>query len=341
MNSVRLSVIVPVYNVEPYVERCLRSLLENQGLSSTEYEVIVINDGSPDNSRAIVESLQSEFPNLILINQENQGVSMARNNAMAIAKGRYMLPIDPDDYIVPHALRPALEQAEANNLDVLYCAFEIFDRSNHSIWRTDYSGLENQIDNGYDGYFAVRGPKVKDPDRSVAIFYKLDLLRKCEIQYPRDVPMLEDGLFLGLVFSVAQRVGYSDKDFYQRTTRPGSATQSGKWYKEETIKGYKNSLLKLKEYRNSNGRKASSSLLNHLQAKFTVLALDSFLMSLRIKGYFEFFDFLAHNSIKRIDITGLKRPYQDFSRYINLGSMTYLMARNRLLFSSLKNKIMS
>ena len=270
MSEIRLSIIVPVYKVEPHVERCLRSLLENQDLSPCEYEVIVTNDGSPDNSRAVVERLQQEFSNLILINQENQGVSMARNNAIAIAKGRYILPIDPDDYIVPHCILRALEQVKQNDLDILYCAFEIFDRNNKSIWRTDYSALENRIDDGYKGYFAVRGPKVKDPDRSWAMFYRLDLLKKKQIQYPRNVPMLEDGLFLGLLFSVAQRVGYSNQDFYQRTTRPGSATNSNSWTNDKTIDGY---LLALKSIDDFYPKSIDKTLLNHVKIKFTALYL--------------------------------------------------------------------
>ncbi len=339
MRSLRLSIIVPVYNVEAYVERCLRSLLEFQDLSTGEYEVIVTNDGSPDNSCSVVEKLQKEFSNLVLINQENQGVSMARNNAIKIAKGRYILPIDPDDYIVPHCLLPALEQVEQNDLDILYCAFEIFDVNEMSVWRTDYSALENRIDDGYEGYFAVRGLKVKDPDRSWAIFYRLELLQKYQIQYPKDVPMLEDGLFLGLVFSVAGRVGYSNHDFYQLTTRPGSATRSGKWYKEETISGYKNALLILKEHRKNYSVHASLNLLNHLQAKFTVLALDAYLMDLRFKCYFHFFNFLAKNEIKYIELEGVKGPYEKFSRKINQGGIVYLISKSNFLLTAIRFKI--
>ena len=272
MSEMRISIIVPVYNVEAYVERCLRSLLENQDLSPDEYEVIVVNDGSPDNSREVIERLQQEFINVVLIDQENQGVSMARNNAISIAKGRYILPIDPDDYIVPNSLLPALEYAEHNQFDILYCAFEIYDENDISIWRTDYSALDKRIDSGYDGYFAVRGPKVKDPDRSVAMFYQLDFLQQHQINYPKDVPMLEDGLFLGLVFSVAQRVGYWNKDFYQRTTRPESATNSNSWIKDRTIDGY---LLALKSIDKHYPQSKDNRVLNHLKVKFAALYLTA------------------------------------------------------------------
>ena len=77
----RLSIIIPMYNVASYVERCIRSL-ENQDIPKEDYELICINDGSPDNCKEIIVRLQKEFSNIILIDQENQGVSRARNNGV-------------------------------------------------------------------------------------------------------------------------------------------------------------------------------------------------------------------------------------------------------------------
>ena len=332
MSEIRLSIIVPVYNVEPYVERCLRSLLEHQDLSASAYEVIVTNDGSPDNSRAVVESLQQEFSNLILINQENQGVSMARNNAIAIAKGRYILPIDPDDYIVPHCILRALEQAEQYDLDILYCAFEIFDINEQSVWRTDYSALENQIDDGYKGYFAVRGPEVKDPDRSWAIFYRLDLLKKNHIQYPKDVPILEDGLFLGFIFSVAQRVGYSDQDFYQRTTRPGSATHSGKWHKNETIYGYYLALEHIVNVRKENSN-TNERLLNHVLVKFIFLGLDSHMARREIKKFYQFRNSITKLGMNKLPTDGVNDIYIRLASKLNRGNLYYVLTNWRKLLN--------
>jgi glycosyltransferase involved in cell wall biosynthesis len=247
MSKLRLSIIIPMYNVAPYVDRCLSSLA-NQDIPYDHFEIICVNDGSPDNCSEIVKRLQNEIPNIILIDQENQGVSMARNNAMAIAKGNYILPIDPDDYVVPNCLKKALEKAENEQLDVLYCAFEIFDENSKPIWRTNYSHLEQKIDSGYEGYFAVRGITVKDPDRSVAILYKRATLNEFEIRYPKDIPYLEDGLFLGKVFSVAKKVGYSNNDFYQRTTRIGSATHSNLYNTDNARRGFAMTLSILNEF---------------------------------------------------------------------------------------------
>ncbi|WP_375585606.1 glycosyltransferase family 2 protein [Cyclobacterium xiamenense] len=305
-----LSIIIPMYNVAPYVERCLRSLA-NQDIPNEEYEIICVNDGSPDRCREIVEELQREISNIVLLDQENQGVSVARNKAMARARGRYLLPIDPDDYLVPNCLKQALEQADRNSLDVLYCAFEIFDNHDRPIWRTDYAHLNRRIDNGCRGYFAVRGPKVKDPDRSWAILYKAELLRKFQIDYPRKVPYLEDGLFLGKVFSVASRVGYSDADFYQRTTRPGSATNSKLFYTEQAATGFLNALQDLASHRSNFIREVSAKrLLNHIKAKFLFLLLIPLIHAGKKKQYLQVIDLIRLKQDHELSIDGVSGYYR-------------------------------
>ena len=92
----RLSIIIPMYNVERYVNKCLLSL-EDQDIPMEDYEIICINDGSPDNSREVVIRLQKEFNNIILIDQENQGVSCARNAGINSACGEFVLFIDPPE----------------------------------------------------------------------------------------------------------------------------------------------------------------------------------------------------------------------------------------------------
>ena len=75
----KLSIIIPVYNVEQYIERCLLSCLQQSHVTAADYELVIVNDGTKDGSIAIVERLTSSCPNVTLINQHNQGLSMARN----------------------------------------------------------------------------------------------------------------------------------------------------------------------------------------------------------------------------------------------------------------------
>ena len=96
----KLSVVVPVYNVEKYLPRCLDSLLR-QGLEVGEYEVICVNDGSPDNSAEILAEYEKKHPDIIkVIKQENKGLGEARNTGMRVAQGEYIAFVDSDDYII-------------------------------------------------------------------------------------------------------------------------------------------------------------------------------------------------------------------------------------------------
>ena len=324
--SIKLSIIVPMYNVAPYVDRCIRSLA-NQDIPFEDYEIICVNDGSPDNCAEIVTKLQKEIPNIVLINQENQGVSMARNNGLAIAKGKYMMPIDPDDYVVPNCFKRALEQAEFHKLDVLYCAFEIFDVNHQSIWRTDYSSLIDRVDSGYEGCFAVRGTKVQDPDRSWAMLYKMDLLQKYQIEYPKDVPFLEDGLFLGKVFAVAERVGYSDRDFYQRTTRLGSATNSNLNVSDKAIKGYLKSIDSiLTFYKSISNSPQATKVINFILSQFILLYLFAFISINDRKKFTYSLDELRKRGCMRLDFNGVAQSHKNYLRvfYLNPLLLYYL-----------------
>jgi len=105
----KLSVIVPVYNVEKFLPRCLDSLLR-QGMRSGEWEVICVNDGSPDNCSSILAEYERKYPDVFkVITQENQGLGGARNIGTALAKGEYVTYLDSDDYLVDGAYRYLLD----------------------------------------------------------------------------------------------------------------------------------------------------------------------------------------------------------------------------------------
>ncbi len=96
----KLSVIVPAYNVEKFLPRCLDSLLR-QGLEVGEYEVICVNDGSPDNCAQILAEYEQKYPGIFrVITQENRGLGEARNTGMKVAQGEYIAFVDSDDYVV-------------------------------------------------------------------------------------------------------------------------------------------------------------------------------------------------------------------------------------------------
>lgn len=104
-----LSVIVPVYNVEKYLSRCLNSLLR-QGMETGEWEVICVNDGSHDNSAAILAEYEQKYPDVFkVVTQENKGAGEARNVGTAMARGEFVTYLDSDDYLVDGAYRYLLD----------------------------------------------------------------------------------------------------------------------------------------------------------------------------------------------------------------------------------------
>lgn len=115
----KLSVIVPVYNVEKFLPRCLDSLLR-QGLAIGDYEVICVNDGSPDNSAFILAEYEMKHPDIFkIVTQENQGLGGARNTGTALAQGEYVTYLDSDDYIINNAYSYLLEHFCQDKPDVL------------------------------------------------------------------------------------------------------------------------------------------------------------------------------------------------------------------------------
>ena len=97
MNNVTLSIIIPVYNVEAYLRRCLNSILKQNTL--IDYEIILVNDGSTDTSGRICDDFKSHFPNIQVKHIKNSGVAVARNLGIALSNGKFLYFVDPDDYL--------------------------------------------------------------------------------------------------------------------------------------------------------------------------------------------------------------------------------------------------
>lgn len=115
---IKLSIIIPVYNVEQYLEKCLQSCL-SQDIPHNDYEIIVVNDGSPDGSLAIAERIAKSATNITVISQENGGLSVARNTGMSVAKGDYIWFVDSDDWIETNCLKQLTETLYKEQLDAL------------------------------------------------------------------------------------------------------------------------------------------------------------------------------------------------------------------------------
>lgn len=137
--AVKVSVIVPVYNVEKYLRQCLDSLV-NQTLK--DIEIICVNDGSSDNSLQILQEYSKNYSNIIVINQKNQGAGLARNVGIQQAQGDYIGFVDPDDWIELNMFEILYNKAVMTDVDIVECDYRmVFENSTKIKNRTLFGSL--------------------------------------------------------------------------------------------------------------------------------------------------------------------------------------------------------
>lgn len=116
----KVSVIVPVYNVEAYIEKCLNSLVTQ---TLKDIEIIIVNDGSKDKSEDIIQEFQKDYKNIIYVKKENGGLSSARNYGLQYANGEYIAYLDSDDYVETSIYEKMYKKAKENDSDYVECDF--------------------------------------------------------------------------------------------------------------------------------------------------------------------------------------------------------------------------
>lgn len=334
-NSKRLSIIVPIYNVEPYVERCLRSL-ENQDIPRVDIEIICINDGSPDNSRNVVVRLQSEFDNIILIEQENQGVSCARNNGIDKARGKYLVFIDPDDYVDANCFNRILKNAEKHDVQVSFLGFTVLNVKGNIQQRVFNENHASQIHPGIGSYFLARCDDQPDPDRMVAVLFRTDFLNTHDLRYLPDVPFLEDGEFISRILCLADRCIFDGHPFYQRTTRPGSATNSRLFNSKSAIDGFVKAAVNLRNFRNQMFLSLpQKEFMNQPILKFVLLSINATSRLKKFKVFLTVISTLQKNGFIIMELDGCHKYYQNLGKLYNLSPFllySYMVSRAGVIF---------
>lgn len=322
-----------MYNVAMYVERCIRSL-ENQDIQGDEYELICINDGSPDNCREIIENLQLEFKNITLINQENQGVSMARNNGIEKASGKFILFIDPDDYVEANCFSRILNSTELHQAQASFLGFTILNTGGdirRSILMEEY---KDTVFSGTEAYFIARGDGRSDPDRIWAVLFETDFIKQNKLLYLADVPYLEDGELIARILCLAKRCIFDGHSFYWRTTRPGSATNSRLFSSEKAIRGFTKAAVNLRDFRNTlTLSKEQKEFLNQPVVKFVALSVASVSHLSGFKMLFKVKSILRKNNLNRLELKGCDKLYTRLGSLYNISIFIlfiYLISKHAL-----------
>jgi len=221
--DVKVSIIVPVFNAEPYLRECIDSLLSQ---TISEIEFIFIDDGSTDNSAATIESYQNLESRIILIQQQNQGVSVARNVGLMNATGQYIGFVDADDYVEPDMYERLYTAAIKENCDVVLSNFESEIEGNHVI--TNYSFPKDVLLTAEFIRKEVLPAFLKTETLNTACnkLYRNALIKEHGIRFPNRVALGEDGMFNMIFFSFAVSMKYLDYTGYHYREVSGSATRN-------------------------------------------------------------------------------------------------------------------
>jgi glycosyltransferase involved in cell wall biosynthesis len=216
----RLSIVVPVYNVQKYISYCLDSLL-NQSLNVNDYEIILINDGSTDGSLSICENYEEQHSNIYVYTQQNSGVGAARNKGMSLAKGEYIYFLDPDDYLAKETLPELLKITAEHSPDLLAfrsISTEVYTQQVSRSDLTNYSCFD--IMNG-DSYIAEHAYK----NEIWWYFIRKEYLQKADIVFIEG-RWMEDAIFTAEVLLNAKRIMLTDLDVHRHVKVPDSAMTS-------------------------------------------------------------------------------------------------------------------
>ena len=235
----KVSIVVPIYNVEEYLEQCLDSLV-GQNCENIVIEIILVNDGSTDQSLHIAQKYAKEYEQIRLVSQRNGGLSKARNTGMKLAEGEYLCFVDSDDWLETDTVQEMVSMMEAEDMDL--CLFGA------NGYLSDENGLKRQPDEDYDYSPEYEGILYPGKElfgrlfanrefKAQACMYmmKRELVVRNKLRFKEGI-IHEDELFTPFVFYYAKRAGLTRKKFYNRRIRKNSIITGSKVM--EHMKGY-------------------------------------------------------------------------------------------------------
>lgn len=293
-----LSIIIPIYNVERYLRRCLDALV---GQSLLPYEVILVNDGTPDNSGAIAKEYAEKYPFMRYVEQENQGLSGARNKGLSLATGDFVTFCDSDDYYETNFYEEISKIIDPYKADLYQFAYREIGIQNMMMSKgqvttgeirthTREEILDGEAD--YNGMMVWR------------FIYRMDIIREHQLAFPVGVIGVEDENFCISYFRYIEKMVYFDKVFYVYDRRDDSlsAISFGSYNPKSVASFRQNALTLIDDW----GCDAPPLVLNRIEASlfsftrsFLILPklTKAHLSTLR-NGIKEIMDKAAANGIK-------------------------------------------
>jgi putative glycosyltransferase epsH len=250
--SVEVSIVVPCYNCQDTIRECYNSIKKSVN-NVLSHEIILINDGSTDNTQHVLKEIITNDNNVIVINQENKGVSAARNMGLKNAKGKYISFVDSDDSILEEYYTKMIVPMEENsNLDLIICDYSSSGLSNEDI-------LNISIDNIYEEGLKSKGSFEKLRGYIWNKIYKRNILVDNNIVFDEEVKFCEDLGFNLIYLKYAENVKIISEKLYrydtQTTDASGNSSKKSTAFKiwdnllsRENEEKYKN-VIKLEKYK--------------------------------------------------------------------------------------------
>jgi glycosyltransferase involved in cell wall biosynthesis len=236
----KASLIIPVYNVEKYLEKCLDSAV-NQTLQ--DIEIVIINDGSTDNSLEICKRYAKKDPRINLITQKNGGLSAARNTGIKAATCEYIAFLDSDDYLDPSMMEDTYKKALTENLDIVIFQYNQVDESGNILFTNKVIDCNSQDEFKKRAISARKSPMACDK------LYKRSLFTEHDILFPQGLYHEDTYTTYKLVF-FAEKIGVLPKAYYYWLRREGSISKS---ISRKHIEDILNSLIEMKAFLTKEG----------------------------------------------------------------------------------------
>ncbi len=218
----KLSIVIPCYNMEKYLLDCLDSLYR-QNLSPTDFEIILVNDGSKDNTLQIANQYAKKYSNITVIEKKNNGVGAARNSGLELATGVYVYFLDPDDFMADHSLAILTHVLEENQLDILSfntCDFRILEPQQVVNDGNARLITSKNVTDGL-GYIALR----KYRNEVWTYIINRNFLIKSGYRFVED-RWLEDAVLTVQLFCIANRMAHIDLNVHWHRIIPTSAMRN-------------------------------------------------------------------------------------------------------------------
>ena len=213
----KLSIIVPVYNVETYIKKCIESILSQ---TFKDFEVIIIDDGSPDNCGLIIDEYAQKDSRIVPIHQLNKGVSAARNEGLKVAKGEYIGFVDPDDWIEPEMYSILINSIESNHCDIASCSWMVNDSNGNETPHYIYLSSYVMTGDEYVNHLFDMPPSI-----SGSTWNKLFAKRIIQSEFSKEFSICEDNLFVAKCCVNCKKAIIIKEPLYHVFERSDSATR--------------------------------------------------------------------------------------------------------------------